>query len=88
MDDPVLIAKIIGAAVAFGLGIWIGIGTPGLKRPAQSRPWRAADRLHATWINRVFFRMERPARRLDASRLIVPKDEPEKPSGERTEGEN
>jgi len=73
-NDPVLIAKIVGAALAFALGIWIGFGAPGLKRKHRAREWRGADRLRATWINRVFFRMERPARGFDADRLIVPDD--------------
>jgi hypothetical protein len=71
-DDPVLIAKIAGAVVVFALGIWIGLGMPGAKRPTQTRDWRPADRLRATWINRVFFRMDRAPRRFDADRLIVP----------------
>ncbi len=79
--DYVLALKLAGAAFAFALGIWIGFGAPGLRRKGgQAREWRAADRLRATWINRVFFKMERPARRFDASRLIIPDDEPEEPS--------
>jgi hypothetical protein len=71
-DDPVLVAKIAGAVVVFALGIWIGLGMPGAKRPKHTRDWRPADRLRATWINRVFFRMDRAPRRFDADRLIVP----------------
>lgn len=71
-DDPVLIAKIAGAVVVFALGIWIGLGMPGAKRPKRARDWQPADRLRATWINRVFFRMDRAPRRFDADRLIVP----------------
>jgi hypothetical protein len=71
-DDPVLVAKIAGAVVVFALGIWIGLGMPGAKRPRQTRDWRPADRLRATWINRVFFRMDRAPRRFDTDRLIVP----------------
>ena len=72
-DDPVLIAKLAGALVVFALGIWIGLGMPGAKRPSQTnREWRPADRLRATWINRVFFRMDRAPRRFDADRIIVP----------------
>ena len=72
LDDPILIAKIAGAVVVFALGIWIGLGMPGAKRPQRTRDWRPADRLRATWINRVFFRMDRAPRRFDADRLIVP----------------
>jgi hypothetical protein len=72
LNDPVLIAKLAGAVVVFALGIWIGLGMPGAKRPKQTRNWQPADRLRATWINRVFFRMDRAPRRFDADRLIVP----------------
>lgn len=72
LDDPVLIAKLAGALVVFALGIWIGLGMPGAKRPSRTREWRPADRLRATWINRVFFRMDREPRRFDADRIIVP----------------
>jgi hypothetical protein len=75
-DDPVLIAKLAGALVVFALGIWIGLGMPGAKRPSQTREWRPADRLRATWINRVFFRMDREPRRFDADRIIVPGKSP------------
>lgn len=72
LNDPVLIAKLVGAVLVFALGIWIGLGMPGAKRPRESRGWRPADRLRATWINRVFFRMDRAPRRFDTDRLIVP----------------
>ena len=86
-DDPVLIAKIAGAVVVFALGIWIGLGMPGAKRPRQTRDWRPADRLRATWINRVFFRMDREPRRFDTDRLIVPgKGSGENSQQESTEG--
>ncbi len=85
--DYVLTLKLAGAALAFALGIWIGFGAPGLKRSrGQAGEWRAADRLRATWINRAFFRMERPARRFDASRLIIPDDDSEAPSSDGAEG--
>lgn len=71
-DDPVLIAKLAGALIVFALGIWIGLGMPGVKRRSQTREWRPADRLRATWINRVFFRMDRAPRRFDADRIIIP----------------
>ena len=83
-DDPVLVAKIAGAVVVFALGIWIGLGMPGAKRPKQTRDWHPADRLRATWINRVFFRMDRAPRRFDADRLIVPG----KSSGENSQQES
>jgi hypothetical protein len=70
--DPVLIGKLAGAVLVFALGIWIGLGMPGARRPKESREWRPADRLRATWINRVFFRMDRAPRRFDTDRLIVP----------------
>jgi len=72
LNDPVLIAKLVGAVVVFALGIWIGLGMPGAKRPRPSQGWHPADRLRATWINRVFFRMDRVPRRFDTDRLIVP----------------
>jgi hypothetical protein len=85
--DYVLTFKLAGAAFAFALGIWIGFGAPGLKRQrGQAREWRSADRLRATWINRVFFKAGRPARRFDASRLIMPDDEPETTSSDGPEG--
>jgi hypothetical protein len=87
--DYVLALKLAGAALAFALGIWIGFGAPGLRRKhGQAREWRAADRLRATWINRVFFKMERPPRRFDASRLIVPDDESEAESTGELEDED
>ncbi|UCF21177.1 MAG: hypothetical protein JSU87_07260 [Gemmatimonadota bacterium] len=72
MNDPILILKIAGAVLALALGIWIGLGMPGARRTPPKREWRSTDRLKATWINRMFFRMDRPARRFDVGRLIVP----------------
>jgi hypothetical protein len=71
MQDPVLLLKIVGAVLALALGIWIGLGMPGKKRPKRPRDWRAEDRLRATWLNRAFFRMERPQRRFGLD-LITP----------------
>lgn len=73
--DAFLLLKIAGAALTFVLGIWIGLGTPGLKRSKRRREWESSDRLQATWINRVFFRMERSERRF-GSGLITPGDKP------------
>lgn len=73
MDKLLLVAMIAGAVLTFALGIWIGLGRPGMKDTVQQRPWRADERLGATWINRVFFRMDRRPRRFDAGRLVVPK---------------
>lgn len=72
MEDPVFIAKIIGAVLAFAVGIWIGLGTPGLKRPTPSSSGRPIDRLNATWMNRVFFSMSARPRRFDAGRIVPP----------------
>jgi len=72
MADPVLIAKLAGAVLAFALGIWIGLGTPGIRRSSGARPWHPSDRLRATWINRLFFRTDRPQRRFGSGRLIAP----------------
>lgn len=83
LNDPVLIAKLAGAVLVFALGIWIGLGMPGARRPKESREWRPADRLRATWINRVFFRMDREPRRFDTDRLIVPG---KRPGGDRPAG--
>ena len=81
--DYVLTLKLAGAAFALALGVWIGFGAPGLKRSrGQTREWRSSERLRATWINRVFFKAASPARRFDASRLIIPDDEPEAPSSD------
>lgn len=72
--DPILIAKLAGAVLAFALGIWIGLGTPGVRRSSGARPWHPSDRLRATWMNRLFFRMDRPPRRFGSGRLIAPGD--------------
>jgi hypothetical protein len=80
--DAVLLLKIAGAALTFALGIWIGLGMPGLKRSKPLREWQSSDRLRATWLNRVFFRMDRSERRF-GSGLITPGDKP----GEGGEGE-
>ena len=73
--DAVLLLKIVGAALTFALGIWVGLGTPGLKRSKPSRDWQSSDRLRATWLNRVFFRMDREERRF-GSGLMPPGEEP------------
>lgn len=75
MEDPILIAKIIGAVLTFALGIWIGLGTPGLGKPKSSRGARPRDRLNATWMNRVFFKVSDRPRRFDVGRLIDPEKE-------------
>lgn len=72
MEDPVFIAKIIGAVLALAAGIWIGFGTPGLKRPTPSSSGRPIDRLNATWMNRAFFRMSARPRRFDIGRIVPP----------------
>ena len=72
MEDPVFIAKIAGAVLALAAGVWIGLGMPGLKdepRPSHGRP---INRLNATWMNRMFFKMSARTRRLDAGRLVAP----------------
>lgn len=73
--DALLLLKIAGAALTFALGIWIGLGAPGLRRSKPTREWQSSDRLRATWINRVFFNMERSERRF-GSGLITPADKP------------
>ncbi len=77
MDKLLIVAMIAGAILTFAIGIWIGLGRPGMKDSVQQRPWRSEERLSATWINRVFFRMDRRPRRFDASRLVVPKGKPD-----------
>lgn len=77
MDGVLVVAMIAGAVLTFAIGIWIGLGRPGMKDTVQQRPWRSEDRLRATWINRVFFRMDRRPRRFDTSRLVVPKSKPD-----------
>lgn len=85
--DAVLLLKIAGAALTFALGIWIGLGTPGLRRSKPPREWQSSDRLRATWINRVFFRMERSERRF-GSGLITPGDKPGEGSAGQREDES
>ncbi|UCC71168.1 MAG: hypothetical protein JSV86_12320 [Gemmatimonadota bacterium] len=77
MMDAVTLLKIAGAVLAFALGIWIGLGMPGTKRKKAPTDWQASDRLRATWINRVFFRMENPERRF-GSGLITPRGRSDK----------
>jgi hypothetical protein len=67
--------KLAGAVLTFLLGIWIGLGAPGIRHRVQPRAWDARDRLRATWLNRIFSG-EAP-RRFDAGRLIVPKEKGE-----------
>ncbi len=87
MIDARLALMVAGAVLAFALGIWIGLGQPGLKRRAEPRPWHSADRFRATWINRLFFRMDTRPRRFDASRLVVPKSRSAEDSREEEEQE-
>lgn len=82
--DTILGLKIIGAILVFALGIWIGIGTPGARRPARRKEWDAVDRLRATWINRVFFRGADTSRGWDTGRFLAPKDEGEPKDEERS----
>ena len=49
----------------------------GARGPKRAKAWHAADRLRATWINRMFFRAGSPARGWDTDRLIVPKKDSE-----------
>ncbi|MGD2151676.1 MAG: hypothetical protein PVG79_00320 [Gemmatimonadales bacterium] len=86
MMDIVLLLKIAGAAATFAFGIWIGLGMPGLRRSRRPREWQSADRLRATWINRLFFRMERSDRRF-GSGLITPGDKAGATDDERGQGE-
>lgn len=72
--DIILIAKLAGAVFALVLGLWIGLGTPGVKHKREPKDWETSERLRATWINRMFFRMERPSRGFDSGRLIAPKE--------------
>ncbi|MGD2217461.1 MAG: hypothetical protein PVJ64_11920 [Gemmatimonadales bacterium] len=85
--DAVLLLKIAGAALTFALGIWIGLGMPGLKQRKRSREWQSSDRLRATWINRVFFRMEGSERRF-GSGLIKPGDKADEGGAGQREGES
>jgi hypothetical protein len=81
MEDPVFIAKIVGAVLAFAAGIWIGLGTPGLDRPTPSGSGRPIDRLNATWINRAFFKMAARPRRFDIGRIVPPGQKPSSATG-------
>ncbi|UCC84528.1 MAG: hypothetical protein JSW46_06270 [Gemmatimonadota bacterium] len=85
--DAVLLLKIAGAAVTFALGVWIGLGMPGLKRSKPSREWQSSDRLRATWINRVFFRSERSERRF-GSGLITPGEKEDGGGGGQPDGDS
>jgi len=71
--DVTLILKLAGALLALIAGIWIGLGMPGLRSapppPSRGRP---IERLNATWMNRVFFKMSARPRRFDAGRLTAP----------------
>ncbi len=88
MNGVLLVAMIAGAVLTFAIGVWIGLGRPGMKDPVQQRPWRSDDRLRATWINRVFFRMDQRPRRFDTSRLVVPKSKPDDVQQKSEEEEN
>ncbi len=88
MDKLLLVAMIAGAVLTFAIGIWIGLGRPGMKDTVQQRPWRSEDRLQATWINRVFFRMDRRPRRFDTGRLVVPKRGSDKNEDKEEDGSN
>ncbi len=73
MFDFELIAKIVGAALTFAIGIWLGFGRPGVKHTDVPREGRLSDRLHGTWLNRMFFASGRAPRRFSTSRLVAPK---------------
>lgn len=73
-----LILKLAGAALALVVGVWIGLGLPGLKSRDEVPRGRPSRYLHGTWLNRVFFGMPRPPRRFDSSRLLAPKRREEK----------
>lgn len=88
MDGVLVVAMIAGAVLTFAIGIWIGLGRPGMKDSVQQRPWRSEDRLRATWINRVFFRMDQRPRRFDTRRLVVPKKKPDEVETTSEEEEN
>jgi hypothetical protein len=86
MMDVELLLKIAGAVLTFVVGIWIGLGMPGLKRSKPTRDWQSSDRLRATWINRVFFRMDREERRF-GSGLITPGGKPDETGEGQAEAE-
>ncbi len=55
--------KVVGAVLAFAAGIWIGLGMPGWRKDDEARRRSTSDRLNATWMNRMFFKLpERPRR--------------------------
>lgn len=83
----IFLAKIVGAVLVFALGIWIGLGMPGLGHREERRAGRLSGRLHGTWLNRLFFGMSSPPRRFDASRLVVPKAPAKKGGPARTADE-
>lgn len=80
--DVVLVAKLAGALLVFALGVWVGLGMPGVKHSRESREWRSGARLRATWMNRLFFSAAKAPRRFDAGRLIAPKGEAPEPPGD------
>jgi hypothetical protein len=72
LDIDVML-KLLGAGLAFVVGIWIGLGLPGLKDRHEPRRGRPLSYLHGTWLNRLFFGMPRPPRRFDSTRLLDPR---------------
>ena len=74
-----LLLKLIGAALALAVGIWIGFGMPGLKRSDSHQEPRGGRRatLRSTWINRISMRHQHTPRRFnEGGRLLRPKGPP------------
>lgn len=72
-----LLLKLIGAALALAIGIWVGFGMPGVKRSDSSQKPRGGRRvtLSRTWINRISMRYQ-PRRFNEGGRLLRPKGPP------------
>lgn len=77
MLSPIL--WIVGAVLAFALGLWAGLGYPGwYDRRDHTGPPREARR--STWLNRWIFGGPRP-RRFSTKHLIVPRSAGRSPDG-------
>ncbi len=66
--------KIAGAVAAFGFGIWIGMGLPGVKK-GQPKPGQRAT-LDRTWMNRLMRGRMATPRRFSTGRLVAPAKRP------------
>lgn len=85
--DVILVLKLAGAVLALAAGIWIGLGMPGHKSDPPPSRGRPIDRLNATWMNRMFFKMSARPRRFDVGRLAAPPGAGQKKNADAAEDE-